>query len=558
MLTRLRGLAAGLVRRLRRRPQRDVLVFTVTSAEQFAAFGETPRARRRYSRAEFRVDPWFAVRPDWSGRLGPLPGVRALTTSFDVDGRTARATLELAKPLAAHQIVRAAHPLFYPERRTTGWGGERIGLWPGAPSDQRREPGGAVRPLLPKTVRTERATDYEIVIDQAGEHWLGDLDDTVKLIDRPAAPAVLIDPKVHRPLDRSQPREGTLSAVATAAGDRLLVRSGSRVLLDAPLSEPLTATGLQSLALVTDVEASGIGTGHAASCRVAELAAYGAVVHDAPVGLALDPVLARLVEAPFRPVPLLDHVNRSLNQVRAVMRAHTRVLASRPWPSVSVLLATMRPALLEPILEQLAAQDHPEVEVVIGCHGFAAPSRDSLPEHLRSRVGPILAFDRTELFGDVLAKLSAAAGGELVSKVDDDDLYGPHHLADLMMAWQYSEAQLVGRKLALIHYEDEGRLYIRRLFMERYRWSSAGGASIIARGDLAAVGGWRSQRRAVDAGLLSRIADAGGLVYACSGPGYIHVRHNDGHTWEVAEARFKEKYLESSVVGIPDAAYGVL
>ncbi len=239
------------------------------------------------------------------------------------------------------------------------------------------------------------------------------------------------------------------------------------------------------------------------------------------------------------------------------MAGHTRA-ATGPAPTVSVLLSTVRPDLLPQILDQLAAQTHPEVEVVIGCHGFPAPRRESFPDHLRERIGPILEFGSDTLFGDVLAGLSAAASGELLSKVDDDDLYGPHHLADLVMAWRYAQAELVGRKIALVHFEQDDTLVVRRFFLEGYRWDAAGATSIIARGDLAAIGGWRSQRRAVDHGLMTRVADAGGLVYTCSGPGFIHVRHAAGHTWEVKETRFREKFVETTMTGIPPAAYGVL
>jgi hypothetical protein len=291
--------------------------------------------------------------------------------------------------------------------------------------------------------------------------------------------------------------------------------------------------------------------------RVAELAAYGAVLHGAPAGLGLSPALAALVEAPLVPGQLLDWANRSLAQVRAVMAAHTRMGTRRP-PSVSVLLSTVRPDLLGTILRQLAAQDHPEVEVVVGCHGFEAPERESFPPEVRARLGPMLSFDSSVIFGEVLARLSAVAGGDLLSKVDDDDRYGPHHLSDLVTAWRYSAAELVGRKLALVHFAESDTLYVRRFFLEGYRWDAAGGASIIARSDLFGIGGWRSQRRAVDHGLMTRVADAGGLVYTCSGPGYVHVRHHDAHTYDVDDTRFKEKYLDHTVAGIPPAALGEL
>lgn len=554
----LRRARRGIHRLLGRKPEPTALRLEFSTPEQFASFVEDPRARRTYSRLEIRVDPWLPVRPDWSGRLGPLKGVTSFRADFDDPGRTASATVDLLKPVPAIALVRAAFPVFYPVRPQTGWGGYRVGILPGAAPDQRWHPGGGVRPMFPKKTLEHGITDFDIVIDAEGEHRITDPREPWVLLERPAAPSVLIDPKAHRPLYRRQPSRETVSAVASLSGGRFVVRAGDAVLIDTPAEESLTATRLRQLAPVTDIDCSAMGTGHLASVRTAELAAYGAVVHDASGKLDVHPDLLRLVSAPFQQLELLDHMNRSLAQVRAVMRNHTRVLTTRPLPPVSVILPTIRPDLLARILEQMAAQDYPNFEVVVGCHGFPAPARGSFPPHVQKHLGPMLEFGRDVIFGDVLTELTVAASGEFIAKIDDDDWYGPSHLTDLVAAWTYSEAQLVGKKLTLIHYEETDTLVINRLFLEGYRWRLAGGAAIIATHDLAAVGGWRSQVRSVDRGLWTRIEDAGGLSYSCSGPGYVYVRHAGPHTWTVGDGHFDGPFAEKSITGIPPAALGVL
>lgn len=553
-LQRIRNLRRRL---LGRKTEPPALRLDFSTPEQFADFLEDPRARRGFTRLEIRIDPWLAVRPDWTGRLGPVKGVTSCHAEFDHAGATATATVVLLAPVKAINLVRAAYPLFYPVRPETGWGGDRVGIVPGAAADQRWSPGGGVRPLFPKKPQDRAFTDFDIVIDADGEHRITDPKAPAVLLERPSAPAVLIDPKVHRPIERRQPSAQTISAAASVTGGRLLVRAGDTVLIDSPADEPLTTTKLRRLALVTDIEASGMGLGHAASVRTAELAAYGAIVHDAPATLDLHPDLLRLASAPFERLELLDHANRSLAQVRAVMRAHTRPFTTRPLPSVSVILATLRPDLLGRILDQLAAQDYPNIEVVVGCHGFPAPDPRSFPPKVQERLGPVLEFDRGVIFGEVLASLSAAASGDFIAKIDDDDWYGPHHVTDLVNAWTYSEAQLVGKKLALIHYEDTDTLVVSRLFLEGYRWGVAGGATMISRHDLASVGGWRSQIRAVDRGLWTRLEDAGALTYSCSGPGYVYVRHAGPHTWAAADMSFGERVVEQELTGIPPAALGL-
>lgn len=558
VLKGVRRSVGKIASRLGREPKPPTLSVSFTTPEEFAAFIADPRAHRKYVVLEVKVEPWFAIRPDWTGRLGPLPGIRSCRTEFHHEDERASARVEMDAPTTGHELVRAAFPVFYPTRRTTGWGGQRVAVLPDAPSDLRWHPGGGLRPVYPRKPPKRRFTDFDVMIDAAGEHRITDPEHGPVLLERPPTPTVLIDPRLHRPIERRQPSPKTKSAVASILADRLLIQVDGTTIIESPAQKSLTATDLRQLSLVTDIDASGVGSGHAASVRVAELAAYGAIVHDAPKTLDLHPDLSGLVSAPFDRPALLDHMNRSQHQVRTVMQAHTRAFTSHPLPSVSVILSTVRPDLLGRILEQMAAQDYPNLEVVVGCHGFPAPARESFPQRVQELLGPILEFDRSVVFGEVLANLSAAASGDFVSKIDDDDWYGPSHIWDLVVAWTYSEAQLVGKKLALIHFEETDTLVVRRFFLEGYRWQVAGGAAIISRHDLASVGGWRAQIRAVDRGLWTRLEDAGGLLYSCSGPGYVHVRHAEPHTWTVNDDHFRETFVEESVHGIPPAALGIM
>ena len=96
--------------------------------------------------------------------------------------------------------------------------------------------------------------------------------------------------------------------------------------------------------------------------------------------------------------------------------------------------------------------------------------------------------EESVLFGDVLAGAVAAADGDLVLKMDDDDWYGPDFVADLLLARAYSGAELVGMP-SEYHYLAPKDVTVRRGHRaELYAHFVAGGTMLIERGLLREVG----------------------------------------------------------------------
>ena len=116
--------------------------------------------------------------------------------------------------------------------------------------------------------------------------------------------------------------------------------------------------------------------------------------------------------------------------------------------------------------------------------------------------------------------------------MDDDDLYGPEHIWDLVLARHYSGAEVVGKGAEFVYLEPRDQTVRRRMGNEFYTDVVAGGTMLLAKGDLEAVGGWRPVTRSVDRALLDRVLADGGLVYRTHGFGFIYTRHGDGHTWD--------------------------
>ena len=206
-------------------------------------------------------------------------------------------------------------------------------------------------------------------------------------------------------------------------------------------------------------------------------------------------------------------------------------IRSAPLPRISAILATKRPEFLADTVRQLQAQTYPAVEVVVVLHGDQWPQE--LPElDELGMATTIVRAGADHRFGEALNAGVAAASGELITKVDDDDWYGPDHLWDLVLAYEHAGATLVGKAAEWV-YLQELDITIRRMTTptDVNTNTIAGGAFVISREDLRSIGGFRRVSRHVDQALIADVVDARGVPFRTHGFGYVLQRHG-GHTWD--------------------------
>jgi hypothetical protein len=224
-----------------------------------------------------------------------------------------------------------------------------------------------------------------------------------------------------------------------------------------------------------------------------------------------------------------------------------------PLPAVTAVLSTKRPDDLDTVLGYLAGQTYPALEVVIGLHGYDLPAaererlRESLPFPVR-----IVTFPDEQTLGAILGRLSRLADGELITKLDDDDHYGPHHVTDLVLAWHTSGADVVAKGARFVYLLERDETIDRAWAApELFDVSPAGGTLLLSRGTLAAVGGWSHSSKHVDTDLLTRTKSGGGLVYRTHALEYIYVRRAAGHTFVTGFDRLLSQ-AKQTYRGLPD------
>lgn len=219
-----------------------------------------------------------------------------------------------------------------------------------------------------------------------------------------------------------------------------------------------------------------------------------------------------------------------------------------PRRDVSVLLATRRPEMIDHAVGMIRRQHGVDVQLVVGLHGSGWPA--STEEHLATSWPGDLAVERPSsdiALGAVLNRLLACADGTFVSKWDDDDWYGEHHLMDLVRAHADSGATLVGKAAEFVFLESADRTVRRPAWGARtFTGNLAGGTLLLRADDLRAVHGFPETPRSVDRGLIAAVGAAGGAVYRTHGLQFVLRRSTRSHhTWDIDDDYFIDGAVDS-------------
>ena len=514
---------------------------------------------------------WKPITKLWSGKSGWVPGLVELSFVVGTDGpKQARIDMLSQKKCSVWEFARAAYPMLYPMRRRYELTSPRIAITRGAPGPLRFVGGHP----MGNPVETEPPASTMLANDLVVASFDDQLDDastadTLRCsnIERSDGQA-RINLRLHNPRGRLDRGKKGLEARLSQAGDGALdLLTDDRILTTFRADTPLDSSAVALIRKIEHVDLTGLATGGPVGHRLAELAATGVVLHgcDSSTQIeAIHPFLERLLREPYGAPSWLERDARSQAQSRTAMREHAYQLhlagdvgiAPATLPTVSILLATRRPEELAGVLAAIARQTYRNFEVLIACHGSPVPTLSSLPASSLTNVADVFEIGADVVFGEVMAKLTARASGELLAKMDDDDLYGPEHLWDLVLAHGYSEAEIVGKLPDRVFFEGRNISTFLNYRSEFYARSVAGGTMLMAKSDLLSVGGWRPLVQAIDKGVITRIRQDGGLIYAASSVGFVYVRHSRGHTWAADEEGLIANAVDT-VVGVPDLALGI-
>ena len=308
-------------------------------------------------------------------------------------------------------------------------------------------------------------------------------------------------------------------------------------------------------------------------------------------GAAQTPVVAMVDRARTLPVDVRDHVcvveqlddlagavNARINQHelrdreglqlhRAVLAGHTlrhrveELLALTGQPvapvrrSVSAVVPTNREHEIDNVLANIGRQQHDQTQLVLVLHGLDLDEPALRSRGAEAGVGElvIVRADPTATLGACMNLGLDAADGAYVAKMDDDNHYGAHYLGDLLAAFDYTDAQIVGKWAHYVWLRSTGAVVLRHAASEHTYERRIQGGSMLFDGDLVRQVRFSDIPRAVDTDILDRAMADGAAVYSADRFNYVSIRGSDrqAHTWTVADHTFMTASGQLTFFGDP-------
>ena len=209
-------------------------------------------------------------------------------------------------------------------------------------------------------------------------------------------------------------------------------------------------------------------------------------------------------------------------------------------PRVSVIAPTIRPHLVPGIIQTAARQADVDVQLLLMLHGFDADEAEL--QRLAHDAGladlVVLRAGMDRSLGANLNALVAASDGDVIAKLDDDDLYGDHYLSDACFALDYSAAELVGKEARYCYLEALDATVLQNPHRE-HRWADlVGGPTMVGPRSTWTATPFEDRTLGEDTAFQRGILAAGGGIYSADRYSFIQMRGaRAGHTWRTEDER---------------------
>ena len=209
-------------------------------------------------------------------------------------------------------------------------------------------------------------------------------------------------------------------------------------------------------------------------------------------------------------------------------------------PSVSVVIATCRPDNVKFAIENYRKQVYAEKELLLVLNNaiFDVESIEAQAKDLNNV--RIVQVDGRVTLGESLNRGVEEASGYYIAKMDDDDYYGENYLSDMMLAADFSGAEILGKGTYFVHMKAGNITALRSVASQHEFTDFVAGATLTGRREVLRKIRFPDCTRGEDSSLLAKASKAGCRIYSADAFNMLVVRGTDHqrHTWDIGDSDF--------------------
>ena len=206
-------------------------------------------------------------------------------------------------------------------------------------------------------------------------------------------------------------------------------------------------------------------------------------------------------------------------------------------PLVSLVTCTNRPDMLSNIIHNYQRQtwENRELILVIDCEDTAFEEVKTSLSHHKNVI--LHKADNGISLGHCFNIGMGLSNGDFIAKFDDDDLYGPEYIADQLLAFKYTDADIVGKLCTFMYHEKSEKTYL-RFPNNRHKYGDLVlGPTFFFRREVSENVKMRDLSKSEDTNFLKDSMKAGYKIYATDPYNFVYMRKKvEGfHTWDATD-----------------------
>ncbi|WP_242863232.1 glycosyltransferase family protein [Caloranaerobacter ferrireducens] len=204
-------------------------------------------------------------------------------------------------------------------------------------------------------------------------------------------------------------------------------------------------------------------------------------------------------------------------------------------PGVSIITCTKRFDFISNIIENFNRQKYVKKELIIILNNNNINLCEA--EQIAKQYENIRVFQLNEEIssGECLNFGIEQSKFEIISKFDDSDYYAPDYLVDIINAYSYTDAEIIGKCSYYIYFEDSKILAIKHPNNENMYTKFIKGSTLTFKKEIFNKVKFPNKSSNEDIQFLKNCINNSFKIYSTDRFNYVYIRHNctNEHTWKI-------------------------